>query len=148
MPLTISYSLIKTIKAPLREVYDWCTDFREDDPEITGSPGKYIIVKKTRNRVVFDWERTVEGQYRRTRFAVDLHPPDRWNVKSRDENRLSVGEYKLKQLENSTQLTMTFNVTVDRKPDVHIEEYRRLRLRNAENIWDRFITRLEKDVKS
>ena len=27
----------KTINAPLRYVYDWCTDYRETDPQITGS---------------------------------------------------------------------------------------------------------------
>lgn len=43
----------KTINAPLRYVFNWCTDFREDDPALTNSKGSRKILEKTKKRVVY-----------------------------------------------------------------------------------------------
>jgi hypothetical protein len=44
----------KTINAPLRYVYEWCTDFREDDPQITGSKSQRKVLEKTRKQTTVD----------------------------------------------------------------------------------------------
>ena len=47
-----TYGLSKVIEAPLPFVYEWCTDFREDDADLTGSQSKTRILEKTKTRVI------------------------------------------------------------------------------------------------
>jgi hypothetical protein len=37
----------------MRYVYDWCTDFSEDDPKITGSTSQRKVLEKTKKRVTY-----------------------------------------------------------------------------------------------
>ena len=49
---THSFDVSKTIHAPLQFVYDWCTDYRKSDPQITGSKSKRKILMNTKRRVI------------------------------------------------------------------------------------------------
>ena len=48
-----TYRVKKAFKAPLKFVYDWCTDYREDDNQITGSKAQFKILQKTNRRVIY-----------------------------------------------------------------------------------------------
>ena len=50
---THSYRVSKIIHAPLPFVYDWCTDYRESDPKITGSKAKRKMLLKTTRHVIY-----------------------------------------------------------------------------------------------
>ena len=71
----------RVIKAPLKFVYDWCTDFRETYRKIIGSARKRMIIEKTRKRVVFAqvWNES-EGKTRVNVDIVTLSPPDSWHL--------------------------------------------------------------------
>ena len=41
-----TYHVSKVFNAPLKFVYDWLTDYREDDNQITGSKAQFKICRK------------------------------------------------------------------------------------------------------
>ena len=47
------YNVSKTFDAPLEFVFDWCTDFREDDGKMVGSKAKHRFLERTDERVVW-----------------------------------------------------------------------------------------------
>ncbi|MDA4113300.1 MAG: hypothetical protein OK474_04555 [Thaumarchaeota archaeon] len=68
----------KTIDAPLRYVYDWCTDFREDDPQITGSKSQRKVLEKTKKRVIcVQIYQGADGNQKVALNIVSLKPPIR-----------------------------------------------------------------------
>jgi hypothetical protein len=53
LPETHTYHVSEIINAPLRFVFDWCTDFREDDNQITGSKTLRKIMQRTKRRAIY-----------------------------------------------------------------------------------------------
>ena len=103
--------LIKTISAPLDFVYDWCTDFRDDDPELTGSNYTEKIIEKTKEKAVFTTETVKEGRLIHATETVDMHPPDHWHLDFIGDEADEIGDYNLTSEENQTKLTMKFEIT-------------------------------------
>src|SRR3990172_4998448 len=95
MAYMVRYSVTKQIQAPIEKVFDWCTDYCEDDPKLTGSPGRYINIRKSQDSVTFDWERPFEGRTLTTHHMVKLGRPYRWIVQLHDDLRDIQGEYRL-----------------------------------------------------
>ena len=136
----------RTIRAPLKFAYDWCTDFREDDHEITGETRRREIVEKTRRKVVYVYYWNDEtGKQNMSVSIVSLKPPDAWRLDlfSKEENE--TGNYKLTRLgKNETKLRMVFkhDWKVEQNiPPVAEREERFVRR------WDKYIEALESDYR-
>ena len=137
----------KTINAPLRYIFNWCTDFREDDPQITGSKSQRKILEKTKKRVIY--AQVYEGADGKDKMAVDiimLKPPSSWHLDYFGEEDDETGEYRLKSLgKNKTRLDMVFREkwkNIAKVPS--IEE----QMRNTNEVWDKYVAALEKDYNS
>lgn len=127
-----TYRVSKTINAPLRFVYDWCTDYREDDTKIIGSKSKRTILEKTKQRVIY----TVRGgggtQVWNAANIVTLHPPKSWHLHSIGDEDDEVGDYKLTSLgSKKTRLDMIFKEI----------------WKTVNEIWDKYKAALEKDYR-
>ena len=75
------YRVSKVFHAPLRYVYEWCTDYRETDPKIVGSTKRRIILEKTRQRAIY--VQLYYGSDGRRKVCVDivtLKPPKSWHL--------------------------------------------------------------------
>ncbi len=71
------FTVSKNINAPLKFVYEWCTDFAEDDPKITGSKSQRIILEKTKNRAVYVVNyKGADGERKFNVNIVSLNPPN------------------------------------------------------------------------
>ena len=137
----------KTINAPLPYVYGWCTDYREIDPQITGSKSQKKILEKTKKRVIYVQLYTgADGKQKAAVDIVTLKPPNSWHLDFFGEEDDETGEYSLKALgEKKTKLDMVFkekwkNIA---KPPT-IEE----QIEHTHKVWDKYIAALEKDYKS
>lgn len=89
----------KTVDAPLRYVYDWCTDFRPDDSKLSGSRSKHRVIKVSPERLIRI--RVASNGARNPPMAVELirlNPPDAWHKDTVDENDLDSIDYKLTAL--------------------------------------------------
>lgn len=98
----------KTIAAPLRYVYEWCTDFRADDGKFSKSRPSYRVMKPAPDRVVRI--RISPPSARPTAVAAEvvrLYPPDAWHVDMIDEDDIEAVDYQLSWLgPRKTRLTM------------------------------------------
>ena len=137
----------KTIDAPRRYVYDWCTDYRDTDPQITGSKSQRRVLEKTKKRAIY--VQIYEGADGKEKVAVDivtLKPPSSWHLDYFGEEDDEIGEYRLRKLaEGKTRLDMVFKEewkNIARVPS--IEE----QIRSTNEVWDKYVAALEKEYRS
>ena len=141
------FRVSKLINAPLSYVYNWCTDFSEDDPQLTGSKSQRKILEKTKKRAIY--VQIYEGADGQQKVAVDivtLKPSTSWHLDYFGEEDDETGEYRLKSLgKNKTRLDMLFK---EKWKDIakipSIEE----QVKNTNEVWDKYVAALEKDYNS
>ena len=145
MPETHTYHVSKVIKAPLKFVYDWCTDFREDDNQITGSKTQRKILQKTKRRAIYISTYEREGRVMSGVNIVTLRPPTAWNLDYVGEEEDEIGRYKLTRLGPSkTRLDMTFTEKYKINDAPTKEEDKSV----TDQTWDKYVARLEMDYSS
>lgn len=139
---THSFHVSKTIKSPLRFVYDWCTDYRESDPRITGAKAKRKILLKTEHRVIYTSTYRSGGKPRSAVNVVTLYPPKAWHLDFVGDEDDEVGDYVLTKLgPRRTRLDMTFTEHYKtRKAPTKAQD-----VKHTHEIWDKYIAALEKD---
>jgi len=133
----------KTINAPLRYVFNWCTDFREDDPALTNSKGIRKILEKTKKRVVYaQLDPQEDGTQKIGVDYVTLKPPNSWHLEYFGEDDNEIGDYKLTSLgKNKTKLIMVFKESWKLEKVPTIEE----QVESTSRSWDQFVAALERD---
>jgi len=133
----------KTINAPLRFAFNWCTDFREDDPQLTGSKSRRITLEKTKKRVVYAEVYTGDdGNQKVGVNIVTLKSPTSWNLEFFGEEDNEIGDYKLSSLgKNKTKLNMVFKETWKTETIPTVEE----RAESTNKVWDQYVAALEKE---
>jgi hypothetical protein len=132
----------KIINAPIRFVYDWCTDYRESDPKITGSKAKRKILLRTHNRVIYTSTYRSGGRSRNAVNVVTLYPRKAWHLDFIGDEDDETGDYVLTRLgAQKTKLDMAFE-----------EHYKTRRaptkaqdLRQIHQIWNTYVAALQKD---
>ena len=141
------FRVSKIINAPLRPVYNWCTDFSEDDPQLTGSKSQRKILEKTKKRAIY--VQIYEGADGKQKVGVNivaLKPPTSWHLDFFGEEDDETGEYRLRSLgKNKTKLDMLFKErwkNIAKIPS--IEE----QVKSTNEVWDKYVVALEKDYNS
>ena len=134
----------KRIKAPLKFTYDWCTDHREDDQEITGSIRRKVILEKTAKKVVYvySWNDDT-GKQQVAVNVVSLKPPRSWHLDYFSKEQTETGEYKLTRIKKTeTKLQMVFKHRWKEgqriKSVAEQEEW-------LGKLWDKYVAALESD---
>lgn len=137
-----TYRVSKVFNAPLKFVYDWCTDFREDDNKITASKTERRVLQKTKQRVIYI------STYRRKRRLkngvniVTLRPPKAWDLDYVGEEEDEKGAYRLTALgAKKTRLDMTFRESYKIRGAPTKEED----AKHANEIWNKYAAGLERD---
>jgi hypothetical protein len=132
----------KTIRAPLRFVYDWCTDYRESDPKITGSKSKRKILLKNKHRVVYVVNYRSRGRPKSAVDVITLYPPRAWHLDFTGDEDNEVGDYVLTSLgRRKTRLDMNFqeHYKISRAPTKAQD------VKSTHEIWDKYVAALERD---
>jgi len=142
LTVTRTIHVSKIIKAPVRFVHDWCTDFREDDGKISGSKTRRIVLQKTKRRAVYISTFKWAGRSRYGVNIVTLHPPNRWHLEYVGEESDEIGDYRLTKLgPRRTRLDMTFK----EKYKIRSAPTRNEEMKHTNEIWDRYVAALERD---
>jgi hypothetical protein len=138
------YNVSKTFDAPLEFVFDWCTDFREDDGKMVGSEAKHHFLERTDERVVWVTNYEEGGKMMEGFRVVWLEPPDSWHLDASADVR-ELGDYKLTSLgKDRTRLDMVFQLSYDDPKDVRDKkEWEKEVLEE----WDTYGKHLEQDYK-
>ena len=138
--------LSKIVDAPLRYVYDWCTDFRPDDAKLEGSKRRHRVVGVSPRRLVRvkvashgtkDPAMNVE--------VVRLSPPNAWHKDTIGEEDLDAMDYRLTALgpkKTRVSLVMVERWMVPKFPK------KADWLRSANTYWDRLVRAIEERYRS
>jgi hypothetical protein len=94
----MTYGITTVLEAPLGYAYEWCTDFRDDDPQIVGASFTRHILKKTKEEVVWIQHYKRDLEEREGVRTVKLDPPDAWHLESLNDGVSRIGEYRLTKL--------------------------------------------------
>jgi hypothetical protein len=139
-----TYRLDKTIKAPIQFVFDWCTDFREDDYKLTDSGFRRTMYSRGGNKVVYVDEERVRGEILKSKSEVTLFPPDRWVLHNVGDELDEDGEYTLEAVDGkTTALRMVFNVRHKLEPIPTVAKWDK----DSNEFWDKLIVALEKEYR-
>ena len=140
-----SYHVSKIIKAPLKYVYDWCTDYREDDNQITGSKTQFRILQKTNRRVIYLSTSKWYGKAMVAVKMVMLRPPKAWYLDQIGQVEDVVGIYTLTRLgPEKTKLNMRFTEKYKLRDAPSKEQDRN----DVAQMWNKYVAALEKDYAS
>jgi hypothetical protein len=140
-----TYRVTKTIAAPLRYVYEWCTDYREDDNRITGSKTQFSILQKTNRRVIYLSTSKWQGKVMVGVKMVTLRPPNAWYLDQVGQVEDAIGIYTLTRLgPEKTRLDMRFTEKYKVRDAPTKEQDRNAIAR----MWDKYAAALEKDYAS
>jgi len=136
----------KTINAPAKFVFNWCTDFREDDPALTGSKGQRKILEKTKKRVVYASLYTGgDGKEKVGVNIVTLKAPTSWHLEYFGEEDNEIGDYKIVSLgKNKTKLNMVFKEAWKTETIPTIEE----QVDSTSKVWNTYVEALEKEYSA
>ncbi len=133
----------KTIKAPIKYVYEWCTDFRSDDGRFSKTRHKVIHVGSDRVVRIIQRVTPIES----SKVAVELvrlSPPDAWHKDQIGVTDLDAMDYKLALLASGrTRLTISITERwVTRKHPTRSQW-----VSDANEYWDSLVAALEEDYR-
>ncbi len=138
--------LSKVVDAPLRYVYDWCTDFRPDDAKLARSEQRHRVVRVSPQRLV---RVKVASKGAKNPVmnveVVRLRPPNAWHKDTIGEEDLDSMDYKLTALGPSktrVSLVMVERWMVPKFPK------RADWLRSSNNYWDKLVLAIEERYRS
>ena len=140
----IVYRYSVTFNAPIDFVYNWCTDYREDDPQITGASYRRIILEKNKKRVIYASDKkSSDGSTKLAVRIVTLSPGDySWHLDYFSEEDLEQGDYKLNRIgKEKTRLDMVFRNRWKDGPGPTKEQF----VSETKSSWDTYVPALEKD---
>jgi len=129
----------------MKFVYDWLTDYREDDNKITGSNRQFKILQKTKRRVIYLSTYERDGRKVTAVKIVTLQPSKAWHLDQVGEVEDVIGEYRLKRVgPRKTRLDMKFT----EKYKVNDAPTKNEDKNQTGEMWDKFVIALEKDYAS
>ncbi len=138
--------LTKVVDAPLRYVYDWCTDFRSDDGKFSRSKPKIRVVRVSPRQLVRI--RVANTGAKRPAVAVELvrlSPPNAWHKDTIDEIDLDSIDYQLTALgpkRTRVSVAIVERWTVPNFP--RKAEW----LRSSSTYWDKLVLAIEERYRS
>ncbi|HYK94118.1 MAG TPA: hypothetical protein VEY07_08790 [Thermoplasmata archaeon] len=140
------YVIHQTFRAPLRFVYDWCTDFTPSDAKWEGEKYERRILTRDPNRIVYEDVEWEGNGWFWARTDVRLRPPGRWQMESVGNRRLSRAEYALRTTRDGRTV---LELRLRRKPSLVPAKKLSKRAREASvsRAWKNFARALESDYR-
>lgn len=141
-----TFRVSKIVRAPLKYVYAWCTDYRSDDGKFSLLKPRFRVLRLGKNRILRI--RTYSDGEAKDRVAVDLirlDPPTRWHLDEIDEEDLEAVDYRLTAL-GPRRTRVTLSVT-ERWMIPNYPSRREVEM-GSNAYWDRLVAALESHYRS
>ncbi len=137
------------IHAPVEYVFDWCTDFREDDPKITGSASKRLVLEKSPSHAIYVAladERNNEGMTPGRIYLVKFEPPYSWHPEAHGKGFDTIGTYRLSRI--SDRMTWPRVNFKHAYYDASKLSSKKSKESESKKNWKKYVLSLERDFKS
>src|SRR5437870_6025520 len=106
----VLFRITKRFRAALPDVYAWCTEFRDSDPELSRVRLRTRKLIRREGDLIEMEETGIMGFPFVARFHVRLRPPDVWEADARSNMGHTHNTYRLFSDSGGTRLEMTFDV--------------------------------------
>jgi len=139
------FSISRSINAPISYVFNWCTDFREDDHRLSGQKRRIAILERTGQRFIMSVKSRHGSKMVSAARIVSLAPPDAWHLDWIGDENDETGDYRITRLSaRNTRLNATFKV----RPKTSNAPKREQMVKSVNFAWDHYISALESDYKT
>ena len=143
----VSYGASKIINAPIKYVYDWATDFREDDNLFWGGRHPRIILSRSKTKCVYaQYENESKDKPKIAVTVVTMSPTKySWHLDYYAEEDMETGEYRLSKIgKNRTKLTMSFKNFWKNGKGPSQKKFQD----GTRELWEKYAAALESDYTS
>jgi hypothetical protein len=143
----ITYRLQKVIKAPIKYVYDWLTDFTDQDNSIWGGKYPRIILFKSKKKTVYaSYKAGADNTPKLAVRIVTMVPSKyRWHLDYYAEEDIETADYKLSKTRNNwTRLSIQFKNSWKHGKGPSAQSLEK----QTGFIWDKYSDALESDYRS
>jgi len=141
----ISYRISKILGAPRDYAYQWCTDFRDDDPKLIDASYTRHVVEKTKKRAIWIQHYSRDGVAKEGVRIVTFSPPDSWHLESVNEELDRSGDYVLRPAgREKTKLEIVIKTkykSISPESPIKLKQ-------DLSDDWDKYKIVLERDYSS
>ena len=147
MPLTDSacvlFRVTKRFRASLPDVFAWCTEFRDNDPELSRVRLRTRKVIRREGDLIEMEETGIMGFPFVSRSLVRLRPPDTWEADGRSNMGHTHNTYRLFSETEGTRLEMTFDVHLTGPYRLLAPFARGFIIRKTAREWDDYVRAMQ-----
>ena len=133
----------KRFRASLPDVYAWCTEFRDNDPELSRVRLRTRKVIRREGDLIEMEETGVMGFPFVSRSLVRLRPPDTWEADGRSNMGHTHNTYRLFPETDGTRLEMTFDLHLRGPYRLFAPFARRFTVRKISREWDDYVRAMQ-----
>ena len=142
-PACVLFQVTKRFRAPLPDVYAWCTEFRDSDPDLSRVRLRTRRVIRREGDLIEMEESGIMAFPFVARFHVRLRPPDGWEADARSNMGYTHNTYRLFSDTEGTRLEMTFDVHLTGPYRLFAPFARGFIVRRTSREWDDYVRAME-----
>lgn len=139
----VLFRVTKRFRASLPNVYAWCTEFRDDDPELSRVRLRTRRVISREGDLIEMEESGIMAFPFVARFHVRLRPPDGWEADARSNMGYTHNMYRLLSDTEGTRLEMTFDVHLTGPYRLFAPFARGFIVRKTSREWDDYVSAMQ-----
>ena len=139
----VLFRLTKRFRASLPDVYAWCTEFRDSDPELSRIRLRTRKVIRREGDLIEMEETGIMAFPFVARFRVRLRPPDGWEADARSNMGHTHNTYRLFSDTEGTRLEITFDVHLTGPYRLFAPFARGFIVRKTSREWDDYVRAME-----
>ena len=147
MPLAdaacVLFRVTKRFRASLPDVYAWCTEFRDSDPELSRVRLRTRRVINREGDLIEMEESGIMAFPFVARFHVRLRPPDGWEADARSNMGFTHNTYRLFSDPEGTRLEITFDVHLTGPYRLFAPFAKGFIVRRTSQEWDDYVRAME-----
>ena len=139
----VLFRVTKRFRAPLPDVYAWCTEFRDSDPELSRVRLRSRKVIRREGHLIEMEETGIMAFPFVARFLVRLQPPDGWEADGQSNMGHTHNTYRLFSDTEGTRLEMTFDVHLAGPYRLFAPFARGFIVRKTSREWDDYVRAMD-----
>ena len=139
----VLFRVTKRFRASLPDVYAWCTEFRDSDPDLSRVRLRTRKLIRREGDLIEMEETGIMAFPFVARFLVHLRPPDGWDADARSNMGYTHNTYRLFSETEGTRLEMTFDVHLTGPYRLFAPFARGFIVRKTSREWDDYIRAME-----